>query len=230
MLSMTIKDIMDRATESYKVMLAYQHWNEDLFKTLDNKFALGMNGKNLLPMFKNKLFVTSNEYILYNYSVYNKKEVYNTWLPPWVGRFYIDVDYLLDDSSIEDYPAKQVQYISFIWTWLGFQDEYVADTDEPECLMGIVEPKHIDPEARLSDVANSIWRCIRIEKNSEKESDGWILGRFSPNNLGSDLNGFWQVKRFPLREISSIYQTYELIVNPLTEKLKRLQRDESIKG
>jgi len=181
-------------------------------------------------MFKTKLFVTSTNYLLYNYAIYNGQEVYNTWLPPWVGRFYIDVDYLVDDSPIEDYPAKQVQYITFVWTWLGSKDEYVADTDGPECLMGIVEPKHTDPEARLSDVADGIWRCIRIEKNAEKESDGWILGHFYPNNLGSDLNWFWQVRRFPLRDISSIYQIYQLIVNPLTKKLVQLAGGESIKG
>lgn len=104
---------------------------------------------------------------------------------------------------------------------MGSKDEYVADPDEPECLMEIVEPKHTDPEAGLSDVADRSWRCIRIEKTAKKESDGWILGRFSPTNLVCVF--------LCLREISSIYQTYQLIVNPLTEKLGRLQGGESIK-
>ncbi len=116
---MTGQNTMDRATESYKVMVAYQDWIENLFRTLDNKFALGLNGKKLSPISKTKLFVTSTNYLLYNYAIYNGQEVYNTWLPPWVGRFYIDVDYLVDDSPLEDYPAKQVQYITFVWTWLG---------------------------------------------------------------------------------------------------------------
>ncbi|NER02485.1 MAG: hypothetical protein F6K17_07535 [Okeania sp. SIO3C4] len=221
---------MDRATESYNVMLAYQDWVENLFRTLDNKFALGLNGKKLSPMPKTKLFVTSTNYLLYNYAIYNGQEVYNTWLPPWVGRFYIDMDYLVDDSPLEDYPAKQVQYITFVWTWLGSKDEYIADTDGPECWVGIVEPKPTDPESRVYDVAGEIWKCIRVEKDAEKESDGWIFGSFNPNSFGSELNGFWQVRRFPLRDISSIYQTYQLIVNPVTEKLAKLAGGESIRG
>ncbi|WP_287526048.1 hypothetical protein [Okeania sp. SIO2C2] len=221
---------MDRATESYKVMLAYQDWVENLFRTLDNKFALGLNGKKLSPMPKTKLVVTSTNYLLYNYAIYNGQEVYNTWLPPWVGRFYIDLDYLVDDSPLEDYPAKQVQYITFVWTWLGSKDEYIADTDRPECWVGIVEPKPRDTEYRVYDVAGEIWKCIRVEKDAEKESDGWIFGRFNPNSFGSELNGFWQVRRFPLRDISSIYQTYQLIVNPVTEKLAKLAGGESIRG
>ena len=194
--------IMDRATESYKVMLAYQDWVENMLRTLDNKLAFGENGKKLLPMCKNKLFVTPNNYVLYNSALYNGRELYNTWLPPWVGRFYVDVDYLRnDDTPIYDYPAKQVQYIAFVWTWLGSKDEYVADADEPECWIAIVEPKPT-PEMRLYDVAEHIWASIRIETGAEKESDGWILGRFYPNNFSSELNGFWQVRRFPLKDIS----------------------------
>ncbi|NER38602.1 MAG: hypothetical protein F6J93_32395 [Oscillatoria sp. SIO1A7] len=232
-IAMTIgKDtIMDRAAESYKVMLAYQDWVENMFRTLDNKLALGENGKKLLPMRKNKLFVTPNDYVLYNYALYNGQELYNTWLPPWVGRFYVDVDCLRkDDTPIDDYPAKQLQYIAFVWTWLGAKDEYVADTEEPECWIGVVEPKPNDPEIRVYDVAASIWASIRIEKATKKESEGWILGRFYPNNFSSELNGFWQVRRFPLKDVSSIYQTYQLIVNPLTEKLAQLEAGASIEG
>lgn len=82
----------------------------------------------------------------------------------------------------------------------------------------------------MFDFAGERWKCIRVEKDAEKELDGWIFGRFNPNSFGSDLNGFWQVRRFPLRGISSIYQTYQLIVNPVTEKLANLARGESLKG
>ena len=222
--------MFDKVSKSYKVILEYQAWIENMFRTLDNKFALGLNGKKLSPMCKTKLFTTSTNYLLYNYAIYNGQELYNTWLPPWVGRFYIDTEDVIDDKPIEDYQAKQVKYIIFVWTWLGSQDEYVADKDEPECFIGIVEPNYINSEARLYDVADNIWKCIRIEKDAEKESDEWIMGSFLPNTMGSNLNGFWQVKRFPLKDIYNIYQTYELIVNPLTEKLRKLQEGESIKA
>ena len=66
--------------------------------------------------------------------------------------------------------------------WLGARDEYVKDTEEPECWVGVIEPKPTDPELPLSEVADNIWKCIRVEKDAEKESDGWIYGRFRPNS------------------------------------------------
>lgn len=227
---MMSKDIMERTIDSYKVMLAYHQQVSSMFKLLDNRFASGQNAKKLLPISQNQLFsVCDYEYMLLdNYTLWNHKEPYDSGLPFWLGRFYVNADCLDDDTPIDDCPTKQVKYLAFVWTWVGCDDPNLADADEPECWIAIVEPKPTNPETRVYDVATMIWKWIRIETTAEKESDGWILGRFYPNNLGSELNGSWQVKRFPLKDVSSIYQMYKLIINPLTEKLAQLEAGASI--
>ncbi|NEP75554.1 MULTISPECIES: hypothetical protein [Okeania] len=228
---MISKDIMEQVTQSYKVMLAYHQQVGSLFKVLDNRFASEHNAKKFLPISLNKLFsVCDDEYMfLDNYTLLNRKEPYDSGLPFWLGRFYVNADYLVDDTPIDDYPAKQVQYIAFVWVWVGCDDPNVVDVDEPECWIAIIEPKPTHPETRIYDVAEMIWKWIRIETTAEEESDGWIVGRFSPNDFGSELNGFWHVKRFPLKDISSIYHIYKLIINPLTEKLAQLEGGKSIR-
>lgn len=226
------EDILKRTTESYKVMLAYHQQVGSLFKVVDNRFVSEQNGKKLLPISPNKLFsVCDYQYMfLDNYTLLNHKVPYDSGLPFWLGRFYVDADCLDGHIPIDDCPAKQLQYIAFVWIWVGCDDPNLVDVEEPECWIAITEPKPTNPKTRIYDVAEMIWKWIRIETTTDKESDGWILGSFYPHDFGCELNGFWQVKRFPLRDVSSTYQINKLIINPINEKLVRLEEGESIKS
>jgi len=104
------KDILKQITESYKVMLAYHQQVGSLFKVLDNRFASEQNAKKLLPISANKLFsVCDDQYMfLDNYTLLNHQVPYDSGLPFWLGRFYVNADCLVDDTPIDDYPAKQV--------------------------------------------------------------------------------------------------------------------------
>ncbi|NEQ68533.1 MAG: hypothetical protein F6K21_24130 [Symploca sp. SIO2D2] len=221
---------MKKITASYKVMLAYHQQIGSLFKVLDNSFASEQNKKKLLPLASNKLFsVCDYQYMfLDNYTLWSHQVPYDAGLPFWLGRFYVNADCLVDNIPIDDYPAKQVPHLAFVWTWVGCDEPNLVDADEPECWIAIVDPQPTNPETRIYDVAEMVWRWIRIETTAEEEADGWILGRFYPHDFGCELHGFWQVRRFPLRDISSIYQINQLIVNPLTEKLAQLAEGEGI--
>lgn len=224
------KDIMEQITASYKVMLAYHQQIGSLFKVLDNRFASEQNTKKLLPISANKLFAVCDYQYMFldNYSLLNHQIPYDSGLPFWLGRFYINADCLVGDTPIDDYPAKQVQHLAFVWTWIGCDDPNLVDANEPECWIAIVDPQPTNPETRIYDVAEMVWKWIRIETTTEQEKDGWIFGRFYPHEFGCELNGSWQVKRFPLQDISSLYQIYQLIVNPLTERITQLAGGESI--
>ena len=225
------KDIIEATTQSYKVLLAYHQQIGSLFKVLDNCFASQQNVKQLLPISPNQLFSVCNYKYMFldNYTLMNHKVPYDSGLPFWLGRFYINTDDLIDNLSPDDHLAKQVQHMAFVWTWVGCDDPNLADADEPECWIAIVDPKPTNPETRTFDVAEMIWKWIRIETTTENESNGWISGRFYPHDFGCELNGSWEVKRFPLKNISSIYKINQLIVHPLTKKLIKLQEEESIK-
>jgi len=41
----------------------------------------------------------------------------------------------------------------------------------------------------------------------------------------SQLNGYWEIKRFPLEKLSSMYEIQTLVVSPLTEKLNQLGKN-----
>ena len=224
------KNIINRVAKSYKVMLAYHQQIGSLFKVLDNRLASEQNAIQLLPISANKLFsVCDYQYMfLDNYTLLNHQVPYDSGLPFWLGRFYANGDCLTEALPVDDHPASRVQHLAFVWTWVGCDDPNLVDTDEPECWIAIVDPQPTNPETRIYDVAEMVWKWIRVETTTEAEADGWIFGRFYPHEFGCTLNGSWQVKRFPLREISSIYQIYQLIVNPLTERIAQLAAEESL--
>lgn len=222
------KSVIDKSVDNYNGMLAYHQYIESLFETLDDRFEYGENEKRLLPISKKKLFANSNDYSLYSQSEYPC----DIWLPPWHGRFYVDMNCLekrcvsnIRLLDVDNCPVDQVEYLVFVWTWLGCNDAHVADTEGPECWIGFIDPQPTDPKTRLYDVSDMVWKFIRIETTTEQESEGWIKGRFYPNRFGSQLNGSWEIKRFPLKELSSMYEIQTLVVSPLTEKLNQLSRE-----
>lgn len=216
------KSVIQKVSESYKGMLLYHQYLEGLFKTLDNRLEYGDNGKRLLPVSYKRIFANSSDYALHSHREYPGE----IWLPPWHGRFYVDsacVGDPTDYHSIDDYPAKKIEYLAFVWTWIGYNDAYVKSQEQPECWIGIVKPQPADPMTRIYDVASMIWKFIRIEKDATKEEDtGWIRGRFSPNDMGSQLNGQWKIRRLPLQDILSMYGIQQLVVSPITEVFRQL--------
>ncbi|MBP0031097.1 hypothetical protein [Roseofilum sp. Guam] len=221
---MMSQEIVEQVTQSYKILLAYHQQVGSLFKLLDKRFSSENNGKKLIPLSVDKLFaVCDDEYMLLDhYTLSNRQQPYDTGLPFWLGRFYVDADRLIGDRCIDDYFAQEIPYMAFVWIWVGCDDPNVADVEEPECWIAIVDPQPNNPETRLYDMAEMVWKFIRIETTTEKEEDGWICGRFYPNSLGCELNGVWKVQRFPLKDLSSLYDIYQQIINPLTHKMAGL--------
>lgn len=186
-------------------------------------------GSNFYLSQKKKLFANSNDYALYSKAEYPC----DIWLPPWHGRFYVDTDSLGEDISnlsIDDYPTDRVRHLVFVWTWLGYNDAHVADTEYPECWIGFIKPEPTDPKTRLYDVCDMVWKFIRIETTTAEEFEGWIKGRFYPNNFGSQLDGYWEIKRFPLEKLSTMYTIQTLVVSQLTEKFNQLGKNSTVKG
>ncbi|NET44562.1 hypothetical protein [Okeania sp. SIO2B3] len=121
-------------------------------------------------------------------------------------------------------------HLAFVWTWIGYNDAHVADTENPECWIGFMKPQPTDPKTRLYDVCDMAWKFIRIETTTEEEFEGWIKGRFYPNNFGSQLNGYWEIKRFPLEQLSTMYTIQTLVVSELTEKFNQLGKNSTVKS
>ncbi|MEM9213390.1 MAG: hypothetical protein AAGD25_03500 [Cyanobacteria bacterium P01_F01_bin.150] len=216
------KSIIDNVRHNYEKILLYHQYLKHLFITLDCRLEYGDNGKRLLPLSYKRLFANSSDYALHS----DRERPGELWLPPWHGRFYVDADCLEDQAnvlSIDDYPATQIEYLAFIWTWIGCNDAYVMDQEQPECWLGIVKPQPVEPVPSIYDVANMIWKFIRVEKDAIEEQDkGWIKGRFYPNHMGSKLNGYWKVKRLPLSKLSNIHGIQQLVVSCLTEEFRAL--------
>ena len=208
------KSWIDKAPESYRNMLTCYESIRTLFERLDKHLEYGEKGKQFVPISKNRVFVHSTDFALYNL------HPYNNWLSPWYGRFYLDRDCLVEDLSIDDHPAQRVNRLVFVWVWVGCYDPCVADAESPECWFGIAEPQPSDPTLRIYDVASMMWNFFRIETTTEGETQGWLTGRFDPNDCGSQLNGSWKMKRFPVRDVATPYGVDRYIVSPLTKEFK----------
>lgn len=208
---------INKAAESYSNMLACYEYITTFYKTLDKHLEYGEVGRKFLPVSRNRIFVDSNDYALYS------KHPYSTWLSPWYGRFYVDTNCLLEDIPIDDNPASKVSHLAFAWIWLGCEDPLVSDAKQPECWIGVAETKSSDPETRIYDIADMIYKFLRIEATIEETPDGWIKGRLHPNNVGSQVNGLWELKRFSLRNASTPYGIHHYIVSPLTQKYDEIQ-------
>ena len=218
------KSMIKGASEHYKGMLLYHQHLEHLFEVLDRRLEYGKDEKKFLPISRKRLFTNSNNYSLYSHREYPGE----IWLPPWHGRFYVDLDCLaepINHDQVDDCLTDRIKHLAFVWTWLGYNDAYVADMEQPECWLGIVEIDSIDTHTRIYEVADMIWKFMRIEEASGKIGDQWVQGTFSPNNSGSRLKGYWRVKRFPLADISNMYGIQKLIVFPLTETFRELDRN-----
>lgn len=218
------KSTINEALEHYKGMLLYYQYLEHLFEVLDRRLEYGGNGKRLLPISYKRIFTNSNNYALYSHREYPGE----IWLPPWHGRFYIDAGCLAeptDYNHIDDCPISQIKYLAFVWIWLGCNDAYIADKEQPECWLGITEPEPIDPTTRIYEVANMIWKFIRVEQTTEKQNDQWIKGKFCSNNSNSHLKGCWKVKRFLLQDLSNMYGIQQFVVSPLIEAFNQMAQD-----
>ncbi|MEM9213392.1 MAG: hypothetical protein AAGD25_03510 [Cyanobacteria bacterium P01_F01_bin.150] len=205
---------IDKAPESYRNMFAYYEAIKTMFETLDKHLEYGERGKQFLPLSKNQVFAHHTDFAMYD------QHPYNTWLSPWYGRFYIDKHCYVENCNIDDYLAKDVGRLAFVWVWMGCYDPCVADSKEPECWLGTSEPQPSDPTLRIYDVAKMMWSFFRVETTTEGETEGWLNGRFYPNDCGSQLNGPWKIRRFPFVDITTPYGIDRCIVAPLTKEFQ----------
>ncbi|MEM9213391.1 MAG: hypothetical protein AAGD25_03505 [Cyanobacteria bacterium P01_F01_bin.150] len=206
-----VKNILS-AADTYHNMLACYEYIKKFYTTLDKHLEYGEIGKKFLPISKNRIFVDSNDYALYS------KHPYSDWLSPWYGRFYVDNHHLSTNFSIDDHSVSQVTHLIFAWLWIGCKDPLVPNAEHPECWIGVVETQSSNPDARIYDVADMIYKFLRIESSISETPEGWVRGRLFPNDVGSQASGFWELKRFPLKNISTPYDIHHCIVDPLTKK------------
>jgi hypothetical protein len=87
----------------------------------------------------------------------------------------------------------------------------------------VTEPLAENPQERVYDISDMIWKYFRIERTCEGETDGWLNGRFQQNKIGCDLKGRWFLRRVPLGDLTSFYQIEKLVIRPLGEKFYELK-------
>lgn len=189
-----------------------------LFEFINVRLSIPEYGKRLRPIAGNRLHSNSNGYLLYDDSDYP----FYLWLPSWLGRFYVDPDCLPEGVAIDDCLTSDARLIGWVWPWLGLDDAYVKDTAQPECWVGVAEPRPIDPDQRVAATADMIFKHFRIERNSQLLDDGWVRGRFEPNQIGCDLQGHWYVRRVPLAILNNYYEIEQNIIRPLGEQFSAL--------
>jgi hypothetical protein len=212
------KQVLSQVVDSYANFSDFHKDLRSFFEIISVRFAIEEYGVSLKCVAGNKLFSNASGYLLSDDSSYP----FYLWLPSWLGRFYVDPTKVPPGTAIDDCPVKEVKRVAFIWTWLGFNDAYVSDAENPECWFGVAEPMPDNPEERVYDIADTIWKYFRIERTCEGEADGWLNGRFLKNQIGCSLNGRWFMRRVPLAELTSFYQIEKHVVRPLGEKFHEL--------
>ena len=206
-----IRDSYSNFSDFYKDMRSF-------FEVINVRFAIEEYGISLKCVAGNKLFSNASGYLLTDDSSYP----FYLWLPSWLGRFYIDPVRIPPGTSVDDCKGQDAKLIAFIWTWLGINDAYVTDTEEPECWFGVADATGENPEETVYDIADKMWKYFRIERTCEGEVDGWLNGRFLRNKIGCNLTGQWFMRRVPLSGLTSYYQIGKLVVRPLGEKFYEL--------
>jgi hypothetical protein len=210
--------VLGSVTNAYRDMSEYFRDIRSFFEVISVRLSIAEYGVRLRAIAGNELSSNANSYLLSDDSSYP----YYLWLPTWLGCFYIDPDRLPAGTPIDDCPTAQARLIAFVWPWLGFNDAYVNDADQPECWFGVTIPRPGDPNERVHTTANTIFNHFRIERTCESETDGWLTGGFRRNEIGCDLHGHWYMRRAPLATLTSYYQVEQHIIRPLGEKFSEL--------
>ena len=111
-------NISNTIINSYQTLVEYHRQIKEVYKFTDVRIALDEHGVSLKPILKNKLFGLSEEGMLYG-------DAFSPWISPWYGRFYIDARCVPEGLAIDDCSGKNVQYLAFVWNWVGCNDVHV---------------------------------------------------------------------------------------------------------
>ncbi|MEV0445715.1 hypothetical protein AB0I84_45320 [Streptomyces spectabilis] len=213
------KEIAAETADAYGTLAAYFQDVRSFFEVLSVRFSLPEYGVRLRPVAGNELFSNANSYLLSDDSSYP----YYLWLPSWLGRFYIDADRIADGLRADDVSTAHARHIAFVWPWLGFNDAYVKDADEPECWFGVADPRPQDPHETVRTTAQSLFNHFRLEHTLDGAHEGWLTGHFTPDPaVGCNLTGRWHLRRVPLSALTSYYEVEKNLIGPLGEKFSAL--------
>lgn len=218
-MSVLNKDVINEVGNSIRGLENYYKDIRALFEFVEIRFKLDEYGVKLKTITGNKLMSNASGFKLSDDSDYP----FYLWIPSWLGRFYCVPTGLNAEIPLPKTKLTEVKIISFIWIWNGFGDAYVEDKNESECWIGVAEPISDNPENTVEEVADTIFKQFRVERNSiEKQSDGWINGEFHPNSIGCNLSGKWYLKRIPLANLLTFYEIEQSIVRSIGEKHNEL--------
>lgn len=207
---------VNQVGQGYDILSRYLKSVRFLFEIIDVRFRIPEYGHRLGCLAGNRLFSNASGYLLNDDSPYP----FYLWLPSWLGRFYVDPDKLPPGQPLDDCLARDAGAIAFIWTWMGFNDAYVADS-APECWFGVARPLAADGALRVIDIADMIWKCFRVERNATGEEDGWLMGTFHRNAIGCEIEGDWSLRRVPLAGLTSFYAVESAVIRPLGERFQQ---------
>ncbi|MFD8600091.1 hypothetical protein ACFV1L_34330 [Kitasatospora sp. NPDC059646] len=207
------------AVDGYRALEQYFTDVRAFFEVLNVRFSIPEYGVSLKPIGGQALFSNANSYLLSDDSSYP----FYLWLPTWLGRFYLDPTTVPPGVPGDDCPMGRARLMAFVWPWLGFNDAYLDDADEPECWFGVAEPRPSDPEERALDTAEKIFQFFRLERTKELESDGWTTGHFRGRDIGCDLRGHWFLRRVPLSRLTTYHEIEKHVIAPLGEQFHRMK-------
>jgi hypothetical protein len=218
-------DVLKGAVDGYHSLEKYFRDVRALFEFVSVRFSIPEYGTQLQPVSRNRLYSNANSYQLYDDGPYP----FYLWLPSWLGRFYIDPGCVPDGVEIDDCQMADARLIGFIWPWLGLDDAYVENSAEPECWVGVAEPCPVDPSQSVADTADMIFKHFRIEHSIDRSGpDGWVKGRFSPNEIGCNLGGRWYVRRVPLADLGNYYMIEQNMIRPLGTRFSSLAAEKAM--
>ncbi|MFI9585661.1 hypothetical protein ACIHCQ_28310 [Streptomyces sp. NPDC052236] len=220
------KDVVAKVPAAYDGLAEYFRDIRAFFEVISVRFAIPEYGVRLRPLGGNELFSNANSYLLTDDSAYP----YYLWLPSWLGRFYIDPDRIGEQRPLDDCLTADARLIAFVWPWLGFNDAYVRDADEPECWFGVTDPRPDDPKETVRVTAESLFNYFRVERTLDTEADGWAAGDFGARDIGCNLDGRWYLRRVPLSSLTSYYEVEQNIIRPLGEKFSELAQTSATSG
>ncbi|MET3876614.1 hypothetical protein [Chitinophaga sp. OAE865] len=189
-----------------------------LFNFIEIRFRVKEYGVNLESVSKNTFFSNDSGYKLSDDSDYP----FYLWTPSWLGRFYADFSSVKDRTDLVNTSIKQIPIISFIWIWHGSGDAYVKDTNSPECWVGVADPILGDSDKSIYEIADMIFKHFRFETTKISQFEDWFDGKFHPNTIGNEMNGTWQMKRIPLKELNTFFEVERMIIKPLSQKYLEL--------
>jgi len=213
------KDLVNEVGNSIRSLENHYKGIRAFFEFIEIRFKLDEYGVKLKSLSENQLFSNASGFKLSDDSDYP----FYLWIPSWLGRFYCVPTNLNVEIPVAKNKLTEVKILSFIWIWNGFGDAYVEDKNSPECWIGVTEPISDNPINTIYEVADTIFKQFRVERNSlEEQNDGWIHGQFHPNTIGCNLSGKWYLKRIPLSNLITFYEIEQSIVKSIVEKHNEL--------